>query len=75
MSKPLPQCSSFIVAAQLDNILLHDDPATCERPIIKLADWGFSKNEALSCCDTSCGTPEYIAPELSISHRRRSDLR
>lgn len=49
---------------QLDNILLHDDLATPDRPMVKLADWGFSKNEVLSSCNTALGTPEYIAPEV-----------
>jgi len=49
---------------KLDNILLHMDPASPGAPVIKLCDFGFSKNERNSLSKTSCGTPEYIAPEV-----------
>lgn len=43
---------------QLDNILLHVDPASPGVPCIKLCDFGFSKYERQSISKTSCGTPE-----------------
>lgn len=54
----------LVSGAQLDNILLHMDPASPGAPVIKLCDFGFSKNERNSLSKTSCGTPEYIAPEV-----------
>ena len=48
---------------QLDNMMVH---GFWPWPTIKLCDFGFAKDEARqSACDTSCGTPEYIAPEAS----------
>jgi len=49
---------------QLDNVLLH---GRGERPVVKICDFGYSKDEvAGSICKTACGTPEYMAPEVSI---------
>ena len=51
---------------QLDNMMVH---GFWPWPTIKLCDFGFSKDETRqSACDTSCGTPEYIAPEVSAGH-------
>jgi len=34
-------------------------------PIIKLCDFGYSKDEdSGSVCKTACGTPEYMSPEV-----------
>lgn len=65
-----PVCVCFL---QLDNILLHGDAPA----ILKLCDFGYSKDgETESDCKTACGTPEYMAPEVSIAHpvRMRSML-
>lgn len=36
------------------------------RPQLKLCDFGFSKNEVVqSVSKSTCGTPEYMAPEVS----------
>ena len=47
---------------QLDNVLLvGSDPQ-----LVKLCDFGYSKDGTLeSACKTTCGTPEYMAPEVS----------
>ena len=47
--------------AQLDNVLLSGrDPQ-----LVKLCDFGYSKDGDLeSACKTTCGTPEYMAPEV-----------
>ena len=48
--------------AQLDNMLLH---GPWPRPQLKLCDFGFSKNEVVqSVSKSTCGTPEYMAPEV-----------
>lgn len=51
---------------KLENVLLvpsSQDPT--EPPIVKLSDFGFSKDEnADSLCKTACGTPECVAPEI-----------
>jgi serine/threonine protein kinase len=46
---------------QLDNVLLSGlDPQ-----LVKLCDFGYSKDGDLeSACKTTCGTPEYMAPEV-----------
>ena len=47
---------------QLDNVLL----AGHDPQLVKLCDFGYSKDGALeSSCKTTCGTPEYMAPEVS----------
>lgn len=49
---------------QLDNILLH---GRGQRPVVKICDFGYSKDEvAGSICKTACGTPEYMAPEVTL---------
>lgn len=51
-----------ILAPQLDNMLLH---GPWPRPQLKLCDFGFSKNEVVqSVSKSTCGTPEYMAPEV-----------
>ncbi len=49
------------VLPQLDNVLLSGrDPQ-----LVKLCDFGYSKDGDLeSACKTTCGTPEYMAPEV-----------
>ena len=48
---------------QLDNVLLD---GSLPLPIIKMCDFGYSKDEdSGSVCKTACGTPEYMAPEVS----------
>jgi Protein kinase domain len=50
--------------SQLDNMLLH---GPWPRPQLKLCDFGFSKNEVVqSVSKSTCGTPEYMAPEVSV---------
>ena len=47
---------------QLDNVLL-SDPGP--RPLVKLADFGFSKDENnQSAPGSRVGTPAYLAPEV-----------
>ena len=47
---------------QLDNVLL----AGRDPQLVKLCDFGYSKDGDLeSACKTTCGTPEYMAPEVS----------
>jgi serine/threonine protein kinase len=58
--------SSFCVlpSLQLDNMLLH---GPWPRPQLKLCDFGFSKNEVMqSVSKSTCGTPEYMAPEVRM---------
>ena len=52
---------------KLENTLLRD---TSSRPLVKLADFGFSKDENCHSAPGSCvGTPAYLAPEvLSTQH-------
>lgn len=49
---------------QLDNLLLHH-PANGGPPQLKLCDFGLSKDEAEGAANSSCGTPEYMAPEVN----------
>ena len=53
-------------ALQLDNVLLSGlDPQ-----LVKLCDFGYSKDGDLeSACKTTCGTPEYMAPEVRVWDR------
>ena len=40
------------------------------RPQLKLCDFGFSKNEVVqSVSKSTCGTPEYMAPEVILGSR------
>ena len=58
--------SGFCVlpSLQLDNMLLH---GPWPRPQLKLCDFGFSKNEVMqSVSKSTCGTPEYMAPEVRM---------
>lgn len=55
-----------VARAQLDNILLQGDAPA----VLKLCDFGYSKDGNVeSDCKTACGTPEYMAPEVT-SHLR-----
>lgn len=45
-------------------MLLHWGPGA-ERPVVKLCDFGYSLAPA-DACDTACGTPEYMAPEVTL---------
>jgi serine/threonine-protein kinase SRK2 len=50
---------------KLENVLLDGTP---ERPLLKICDFGYSKNEYLDSRPKSLsGTPDYIAPEV-LSH-------
>ena len=50
---------------KLENALLLDTGAN---PVLKLCDFGYSKNEQLdSACKTAAGTPEYVAPEMVLT--------
>lgn len=54
---------------KLENTLLTNDP----KPIIKLADFGFSKDEMQQSAPTSrVGTPAYLAPEVIICQVNQS---
>ena len=53
---------------QLDNLLLHH-PANGGPPQLKLCDFGLSKDEAEGAANSSCGTPEYMAPEVRLDSR------
>ena len=64
----MPTCSCYpdkpLVSEQLDNIMLH---GRWPYPTVKLCDFGFSKAYDLqSACKTTCGTPEYICPEVRM---------
>ena len=60
---------------QLDNMLLHN---AGQSEMLKLCDFGYSKDDGLgteaSGCKTACGTPEYMAPEVSWSPRTLAAL-
>ncbi|KAK9804863.1 hypothetical protein WJX72_008981 [[Myrmecia] bisecta] len=50
---------------KLENCLLVSNPNARDWPLLKLCDFGFSKDEYTdSLCKTACGTPEYVAPEV-----------
>ncbi|KAL3132788.1 hypothetical protein ABBQ38_006715 [Trebouxia sp. C0009 RCD-2024] len=52
---------------KLENTLLMD---TSERPVLKLCDFGYSKDElCASISKTMCGTPEYVAPEVLLYNK------
>eukprot|EP01052_Picozoa_sp_SAG31_P011512 SAG31_NODE_653_length_13152_cov_4.899487_8_plen_140_part_00 len=40
--------------------------------VAKLADFGFAKTTTDSALTTTCGTPEYVAPEILIAGAARS---
>ena len=46
------------------------------RPILKICDFGYSKDEVgQSVSKSTCGTPEYMAPEVLFEEKvRRSPL-
>ncbi|KAL6778757.1 hypothetical protein ACKKBF_B04765 [Auxenochlorella protothecoides x Auxenochlorella symbiontica] len=48
---------------KLENTLLDGSP----RPLIKLADFGFSKDDQQSAPTSRVGTPAYLAPEVIVS--------
>ena len=53
-----------VIWVQLDNIMLHGN---WPYPTVKLCDFGYSKAYDLqSACKTTCGTPEYICPEVRL---------
>jgi len=52
---------------KLDNMMLH---GSWPSPILKICDFGFSKDEAgQSTSKSTCGTPEYMAPEVLFESR------
>ncbi len=54
----------IFLTAQLDNMMLH---GTWPSPVLKICDFGFSKDEAgQSVSKSTCGTPEYMAPEVCM---------
>lgn len=57
---------SCLSIMQLDNLLLHH-PANGGPPQLKLCDFGLSKDEMESAANSSCGTPEYMAPEVCVA--------
>ena len=60
-------------AGQLDNMMVHGN---WPQPALKLADFGFSRQSSRrsgsldAACNTICGTPEYMAPEVRTQARR-----
>jgi len=48
---------------KLDNVLLHNGFTPGEPATVKLCDFGYSKSSGSNCI-TTCGTPEYMAPEV-----------
>jgi len=57
-------------SAQLDNIMLHGE---WPRPILKICDFGYSKDEVgQSVSKSTCGTPEYMAPEVLFEEKVRT---
>jgi serine/threonine-protein kinase SRK2 len=49
----------------VQNVLLDGTP---ERPLLKICDFGYSKNEYLDSRPKSLsGTPDYIAPEVPLA--------
>jgi serine/threonine protein kinase len=68
-SRPL---TSAPAAVQLDNIMLHGE---WPRPILKICDFGYSKDEVgQSVSKSTCGTPEYMAPEVLFEEKVRQPL-
>ena len=47
---------------KLENLLL--DKADAGKPILRIADFGYSKHEMNSCAKTGVGTTAYMAPEI-----------
>lgn len=48
-----------------DNLLYAtDDPNSPDYKLIKVTDFGFSRVSHISTMRTTCGTPEYMAPEV-----------
>jgi serine/threonine protein kinase len=55
---------------KLENTLLRD---VGKRPLVKLADFGFSKDENCHSAPGSCvGTPAYLAPEVLSTQKGQS---
>lgn len=55
---------------KLENVLISGKDSTSpdSNPQLKLADFGYSKDELCdSVCKTACGTPEYVAPEVLLA--------
>lgn len=63
--------SAFLGYAQVDNVLLHWVPGA-QRPILKLCDFSFSREQLRSQpCKSACGTPEYMSPQVTLSSSQR----
>jgi len=60
-SAHLPLTHVANLGLQLDNVLLATDGEG--RACVKVCDFGYSKSQ--SECNTRCGTPEYMAPEVT----------
>ena len=42
-----------------------------EKEVIKIADFGFSKDFTDDKLQTSCGSPGYVAPEVSCNRKKK----
>lgn len=53
---------------KLENLLL--DRQGGKRPLLKIADFGYSKHEMNSSAKTGVGTPVYMAPEVILGDNK-----
>ena len=53
---------------KLENLLL--DRQGGRRPLLKIADFGYSKHEMNSSAKTGVGTPVYMAPEVILGDNK-----
>ena len=53
---------------KLENLLL--DRHGGKRPLLKIADFGYSKHEMNSSAKTGVGTPVYMAPEVILGDNK-----
>ena len=65
-----PQCVQGVANRdlKLENLLL--DRQGGRRPLLKIADFGYSKHEMNSSAKTGVGTPVYMAPEIILGDNK-----